>query len=251
MNRWIKLFLAVVILGVVVVVVASFFLGTIVKTGVGTVGPRLTGASVLVDDIDLSPLTGRGTIEGLVIGNPEGFQSTRAFKLDLIRVRLSVPSLFSDTILIDEITVVGPEITYERGLSGSNISVIRDNIEAFGKSGAKGKENRPAGEEAGKNVQIGNFLIRDGSVRLSASLLKGEALTVPLPEIQLKDLGKESGGATVAQVSAKIFRAINGAVVKAVAGSGNLAGKGVKEIGKAAGEAGSKALEGVRGLLGK
>lgn len=38
---------------IVVVVVAGYFLDAIVKAGVEAVGPKLTGATVSVDDIDL------------------------------------------------------------------------------------------------------------------------------------------------------------------------------------------------------
>jgi len=226
-------------------------LGAMIKAGVESIGPKLTGATVSVDAVDLSPLTGRGTIEGLIIGNPGGFQTERAFKLDRVRVRLRVSSLFSDTLLIDEIAVIGPEITYEQGLSGSNISALRDHVESASRSDKGGGKTGASDGPSGKKIQIGEVLIKDGTVKLSAALLKGEAVTVRLPDIHLKNLGRQSGGATASEVSAEIFRAINGAVVKAVSGSGAVGKEGMRKLGESAGEAGSSALKSFKGLLGK
>ena len=57
-----KLFLGAVVvllvLMVVAVVVVGFFLGTIVKTGMETVGPKITQVSIKVDAVNLSLLTG-------------------------------------------------------------------------------------------------------------------------------------------------------------------------------------------------
>ncbi|MBI3621442.1 MAG: hypothetical protein HY208_04565 [Nitrospirae bacterium] len=251
MNRWVKRLLAVILVLAAVIVAVGFMLGAMVKAGVETIGPKLTGATVSVDSIMLLPLTGHGTITGLIIGNPKGFHSERAFKLDRVRVRLRVASLFSDTVLIDEITVIGPEITYEQGFSGSNISALRDHIESASRSDKGGRKTGAAAGPSGKQVQIGDVLIKDGTVKLSAALLKGEAVAVRLPDIHLKDLGKQPGGATVSEVSAEIFRAINGAVVKAVSSSGTVGKEGVRKLGESAGEAGSAALKSIKGLLGK
>jgi hypothetical protein len=83
-------------------------------------------------------------------------------------------------------------------------------------------------------------------------------MTVPLPDIHLKDIGKESQGATMQQAVAEMIAALNKSALQAIAGSGKLLEKGAEAVGEAAKgagseaeKAGSKAVEGVKGLFGK
>jgi len=57
----------------------------------------------------------------MVVGNPEGFKTESVFQLNQIRVILDPKSLLTNRIHIREILIDAPEITYEVGLSGSNI----------------------------------------------------------------------------------------------------------------------------------
>src|SRR5881397_1589277 len=101
---------------------------------VEAVGPKITGTTVKLDSVDLSPFSGQGRLKGLVVGNPPGFQAERAFKLADAKVHVNLKSALSDKLIIEEILIDGPEITYEAGPSGSNLSKIQQNVAAFGKS---------------------------------------------------------------------------------------------------------------------
>ena len=46
---------------------------------------------------------------------------------------------------------------------------------------------------------INNVIVKDGKVNLTMAVLGGKQITAPLPDIHLKDIGKEKGGATPAQ----------------------------------------------------
>src|SRR5262245_8604885 len=111
-----KLFLSVVailvVLLVAVLVVVYFSLNTIVKRGVETVGPTITKVEVKLGAVNLSPFSGRGELSGLVVGNPEGFKSASALSVQEVRVALKPKSVFSEPIVVDEISVKAPEITF-------------------------------------------------------------------------------------------------------------------------------------------
>src|SRR2546429_661990 len=106
-----------------------------------------------------------------------------------------------------------------------------------------------------KKVQINHFIVKNGQVKLSASLLKGKALTVRLPDLHLRDIGKESGGVTVQKAAAEVFAAINKSVLQSVASSGKLLEKGAEEaakgLGSEAGKGGSKGRGGGQGPFGE
>lgn len=246
--KWVKRIAIVLLLLVVVAVVAaSLFLGSIVKTGVNTIGPKVMGVPVTLDEAKFSLLGGRLKLGGLVIGNPEGFKTPSAMKLGQLEVILDVPSLLSDRIIIKKIHVGGPEITYERGLKESNLSRLLAGLEGEAKPEEKPKEGKPAPagkeEKPGKKVQIDDFLIDDAKLNLSITGLGGNALPLPLPPIHLTDIGKEKEGASVTEVISQVLAAIVQSAGQVATKSVELVGKGVEKAGELAGEGVQKAGE--------
>jgi len=241
-------------------------LGSIIKTGVETLGPQITKCDVTVEDIQVAPLGGRVEIIGMVVGNPEGFKTPSAFKLDHIRIRLDSKSLLGDRIHIQEILIDSPEITYEVGLSGSNIGAIQKNVEAYTGGAAEAAPSEegapvadaPGSEGSGKDVQLDDFRLTGAKLNLSAKVMAGEAVSVELPEIHLQDLGT-GDGRSVAEIVSEVFGAVFKEIGEAATGAGAILEDGkklVKEVGEEAKKAGeavkesaSKALGGVKGLF--
>ncbi len=221
---------------VVVAVVAVFAyvalnINPIIKDSVQTYGSEITKVAVSLNEVDISPWSGKGKLAGLTVGNPKGYGTDSAFKLGVVTVDLDVGSVTEDTVIIHEIVIAGPQVTYEFGPGGSNIDVIRKNVESFLGGGKKsdggGGSSQPSGEarseEDGKKIVIENLIIRDGNVSVSAALLKGKKLSVPLPSIHLKDIGKDKGGASPGEVAEKIMASVTDGATKAV-GSLNISG---------------------------
>jgi hypothetical protein len=119
----------------------SFFLGSIVKAGVNSFGPRLTGTRVVLAGAELSPLSGSGTLRGLAVGNPAGWSDGNAFYLGKIHIALKPFSIFGDHIVIDEIAIDQPEFTYETKVIASNIGDLLKNIGQI--TGDKAADPRP------------------------------------------------------------------------------------------------------------
>ena len=261
MKSLLKVSVIVVLLFVVALTMIGVYLNSMIKAGVEAVGPKITGTTVKLDAMDLSLFSGQGRLKGLVVGNPPSFQAEIAFKLADAKVKVDLKTALSDKLIIEEILIDGPEITYEGGPSGSNISKIQQNVAAFGKSVASKEAAESKSQKRDptqKKVQINDFILKNGKVTMSATMLKGQALAIPLPDIHLRNIGKESGGVTVQKAAAEVFAAINKSVVQAVASSGKLLEKGVEAAGEAAkglgseaGKSGSKAVEGIKGLFGK
>ena len=226
-----------VVLVVLVLCLATFGINPIVKSGVEKVGPQITKTAVTLAKVAISPFSGKGELVGLVVGNPEGFKTASAMALGSLKVDIDTGSVMSDRVVIREIRIEGPEITYEVGLKGSNIGKLLENIE--GEQPQESPEEEPeqeAGEpeKEGKKVQINDFIISGGKIRMSAVLMQGTAVTLPLPPIHLKDIGKEEDGATISEVVARVMKAIVKGVTETVAASGELIGKGAEAVGDAA-----------------
>ena len=174
------------------------------------------------------------------MGNPAGFESDHAFKLGQVSVALDTESIGGDTIVIKEVVIAAPSVTYEIGSAGSNIDVIRKNVEAYTGGGSSGGDQK----ESDVKLVIENLYIRDGKVNVSASALGGKSLGAPLPAIHLKDIGKKSGGASPGEVTNQIIKAVSSGATQAV-GTLNLDKVlgGATGIAKDAVEKGKDALE--------
>lgn len=206
-----------VVLGVIAAAAASMWLGKGVKLAVESYGPGIVGAPVTVGSVMLAPWSGRGTIKDLVIGNPPGFKGAHALKVGSVAVRLQLSSLASDTIVVESIDVREPEILYEMGAGGSNLSRLQRNAEsAVGKPAAGEVKAAPA-----KSLIIKDLLVSGGQVGVSASALGKTGVTIPLPVVRLTNLGGK--GRTPAQAVSEVLNAIAGTAGKAVSGLGTKA----------------------------
>jgi uncharacterized protein involved in outer membrane biogenesis len=229
---------------VIAAVVMYMKLGSIVKAAVETLGPEVTQTEVRLASVSLSPFSGSGRIKGIFIGNPAGFQTPSAFKLGSVRMAVDLKSLAGDCVIVKEIVVDGPEVTFEGSLSGSNLARIQKNVESFAPAAPKAKGEKPAEE---MRIIVDLFKVTNGKVNLSLTALGGKSLTVPLPDIELKGIGRKSNGATVGEAAKQMFGAITSSATGAAAGAGSLL-KGGKEQLKNAGQAATGL---VKGLFGK
>jgi len=234
----------VVVLIVALWVFLTFFLDSTVRAAVEKVLPQITGTTVQCESVRLSIFSGRGTVKGLVIGNPPGFKTQHAFYVGTATVELDLWSLLTNRIIIEEIYVDAPEIIYEFGITGgSNIGKIQENVDKF----AGPKEEKP-----GRKIQINHLLVKNGKVGVASKDLQGRGVVVPLPEIERRDIGKESGGASVGAVTKQVF----GTLTDAIGRAADAAQKGIGVIGdtlKGLGGAGAKgvsdAVDKVKGIF--
>lgn len=255
-KKIIRIGLVLVVLLVVVVVAAAFFLGSIVKKGVETVGPTVTKVETKLDGATISLLSGKGELKGLFLGNPEGFKTPSAIKVGSVNMAIKAGSILSDKIVIHSINVKAPEITFEGSLSGNNLSKILENIQASAAAlagPADGSKKRAAG--GGKKIQVDDFAITGGKLNLSMTILGGKSVTVPLPDIHLTNLGTDSNGITPAELAEKVFKEIvsssTKAATEAVANLAKGATDAVKNVGKSTGATLEKATKGIGDLFKK
>lgn len=239
---------AVALIGVAALLCTHLWLGTIVKAAIEQVGPTITKTTIKLDSVDISPLRGLVELKGLEVGNPSGYKSPTAMKLGTARLRMNVFSVLSKTIIVDEILVEAPEITVEGGLSKNNLLTIQDNaLHAVpGGGSAEGVEKKAAApaSPSSTKILIKEFTFKKGraAVHLDAGPLGTQDLSMGLPDIHLKDIGKDTGGATPEQAVSAVFSA----VMRAATGS---AGESLQSSGKSVTDAASKAVEGVKGLF--
>ncbi|MBI5164964.1 MAG: hypothetical protein HY985_13815 [Magnetospirillum sp.] len=205
--------LIVIVLGVVIFIFSS--LDDIVKTAIETVGSEVTGTKVSVSSVKISISEGKGSIKGLAVANPKGFGTPNAFKLGEIALAIDTGSVTKDPVVIKEILVAAPEVTYEiGGPGGSNIDALQKNVETFvaknagAKSEAKPAEAKPAEKgKAGPKLVIDRIALTHGTVNLATPIPGGKA-SGTLGDIVLTGIGRDKGGASPAQVAEKVIDAV-------------------------------------------
>ncbi|HTX23002.1 MAG TPA: AsmA family protein [Candidatus Aquilonibacter sp.] len=237
-----------VVLIVIAVVVVALFLDSIVKTGVEAVGPKITGVSVKLDAVHISLLTGSASVKDLVIGNPEGYKTPNAISVGTANIGVDPLSIFSDKIVLPSVKVVAPEITFEGGLGGNNLGKILDNVETVSQNGGPTTTNTAANTKPAKKYEVDDLLITGAKVHISLTGLGGKEMTLPLPDIELKNLGKGSDGLTATDLTRAVLSAITSATVKVVAGTATNVGKGAEKLGN---KGVNRIKNGIDGLFGK
>ena len=251
-KSWLKVLGAVVLVLVAAVVVLLLFLDTILKGSIEKIGSTVTKSDITIETIDLSLFKGELLLENFKVGNPEGYKTDEAFSLAKVFVSLKPSSLMSDTIQITEVQIIDPSLTFEAGLGNTNLGTILENVNRFVPSGDPDKpKEKPEGDKPGKKVQIDHVVVKGGNVRLSAKILGGAALPIPLPGVELNDIGKDKEEEVgMVEASALILKEMLTGAIGAVGSGATAVMEGGKEAGKAALESGKKLGKGLMNVLG-
>ena len=231
-------------LGIVAVIALTFVLGGIVTAGVNSFAPKLTQTNVTLASATISPLTGSGTLHGLVVANPKGWSDNNICSLEKIHVDVAPFSILGDHIAVNEIDIEAPEFNYETRLVSSNVGDLLNNIEA---AASGGKDAAPqAKTKSGKPIkfEVKKFRLKNGKVRLGVG---GTRISLPMPDIELTDLGTKDGRITPHQLVFAVAKNVAASIVSATTKASVDIGK---TTGAAAAEGAKKAVEGIKGLFG-
>lgn len=255
MKVFVRFLVLVGVIGLLALVFVSLSLNALVKGGIETMGPRILGVPVTLEDVDVTLLSGTSMhagLTGLVVNNPEGYETAFAVSLPEIRIQVDWNSLVTDTVIVEEVLIVKPAVTFEWSLQGSNLGMIHENVKRNTGSGSDddGQEKSEKPEETqeiNKSVHVKKVTVKDAIINVSFVGGQDEVTQVSLPDLELRDIGNPSGGTTFSQASAVIFEQIYEAIDKAVMKPGILLPQGVEQLGKSIGKMGKELLEGLFG----
>jgi hypothetical protein len=244
------IFIAIILgLFLIVAVVAFIFLDSIVQKGVEKVGPAITKVEVKLKDADLSPFSGSGELKGFVVGNPPGYKTPSAINVGSVAIKVDPNSILKDKLVVHSVKVIAPEITFEAGEGGNNLSKILENVQGTEEKPSATKDEEKA---KAKKLQVDDFLISGGKVTVSASMLGGKAASVPLPEIHLTSLGQGPEGITPAELTKKVLSAVLDGTLKSVGGEmGKEFTESAKQLGTGTVNQATEKLKGVGDLFKK
>lgn len=236
-----KILLGIVVIGLLAVGGGAWWLykerDTLIADAIRTYGPEILGVSVKLGGAKTDVANQSLALRGLVIGNPSGFGTPHALSLGTVSLKLDIASLTRDVILINEISVIKPDIAYEHKSGGSNLDVIQRNAESYVArktaefGGGKGDKKDAKDKGPGKKFIIEHIYVKDAKANVSAEILKGKAMSVPIADLHLTDIGKKSNGATAGEATKQIIGAITASVTKAASSLLSVDIEGLKKKG--------------------
>jgi uncharacterized protein involved in outer membrane biogenesis len=202
-------------------------LDRIVQTAIEKIGSDVTGSSVHLADVSISPTSGVGVLRGLRVTNPGGFEDGDAFQFEEISMELDITTIASDPVIIKEIVVQNPIINYHLGGKGTNVGELKENAEGYAAEG----------DSTGSSPKflIQNLYFRGGKISVSSALLGGKKVTTSLPDLHMQDIGSEEDGVNPAILAKRIVstltKQVTGSVAKLdLSGIGDGLGKGAEEV---------------------
>jgi hypothetical protein len=222
---------------------AILFVGSIVRTGVNRFAPSITQTPVRLDRAGLSPLSGSGTLWGLFVGNPPGWSGDKAFFINKVHVEVVPTSIFSDCIVLNDVSIDGPDFVYETRLFSSNIGDLLKNIQSS--SNNQADKAQPVNKQ-GKPLRfiVKHLTLTNGRVTLG---LGATAITIPMPTLIMNDIGTREGGISSADLTLAVMKSFTGGIVTATT---NAAGKIGSTMGAAAVNSAKSAEQSLKTLLG-
>lgn len=173
-----------ILFGLIIIgaLIITYSIDSIVKSNIERVGTEMTGTAVTVQSVSISPYSGKGSISGFRVANPEGYSKEYALEIDEFSIHLELKSLFSNEVMIREIIITGPELYVEQKLPENNLTTIMNHI-----------NNIAPNQTTEKDLIIDYFLMEGGSTELYTEVGGERTARVELSKIELHDLGRGGG----------------------------------------------------------
>lgn len=236
-----RILFTVVILLIATVLTVQYGLGFIVRKAAKTAGPAVIGTEIKISKAYVRPFFGIVDLGRMVVGPPNGFKAN-VFEMENFRIVVDTQSVFSDTLIIKEIAIINPHVSYELSGLNSNISAILDKLGTAETEASKDETDK----KAGKKVIIESLIFSGAKIRIAATAAGGKGIVIPMPDLVLKDIGKQSGGVTALAAFGQALKSISHGILNVIKNApfaiGGLAIDGAKAVG-------GVAMDGARATL--
>lgn len=199
-------------IGLIVVIVIGFValtlsIDSIVKSSIEDIGSEMTGTLVSVDGVSISPFSGQGTISEFRVANPDGYSEPYAVEIGELFIEIDVMSVFSDVVIVRQISVLSPMIYVEQQLPQNNIQEILNHVNSV-----------DAFEASDSEMMIEYFVLEDGRVELYTEVGGERSATVEIETIEMHDIG--DGREAVENIIQQIADEVGERVLRAAIQSG-------------------------------
>ena len=216
-----------VILGLVLIITIAISAGvyyvltnldSLVEAAIEKYGSEATQTSVLVDSVKINLTDGAAGINGLTIANPGGYAQPYAFSLGEVRAGIDLQSLQEEPYIINEITVLAPQVFVEiNEANKTNLNELKKNLASGSTAVAQDKKPQTATDGSTKEPRliIRRVTFTDGSIQARVAALDNKELQVKLPGLDMTNLGG-SKGATATELASEILNRLTDRAIEVV-----------------------------------
>ena len=121
--------LAVLILLLVCTVL--FWLGPTVKLATEKIGSKALGTPLTVKELSINPRKGTVHLAGFAIANHNDFARSNAVSLASLDIAIDMGSVFSETVVVHNVSINSPHFIYEQSSANDNVSEFLNSIQEF------------------------------------------------------------------------------------------------------------------------
>lgn len=174
-------------------------LDRLVVAEVERLGSAAAGTPVTLQRARVDLAQGSVRLEGLAVANPDGYRSASALAVDRIDATLDTTLLDPRQLWLREVTIEGALATFEQEETGSNLQRLLERL-----------TSRPARDwSAGDDRQlvIDRLTLDGAAVRILAEEAADPRM-MPIPGLELADIGIAEGGLSAPDAAALVLRAI-------------------------------------------
>ena len=225
MKKSLKITLIVLASVILLVLASPLWLGTASSIVAECVVPNLTGTDFDIDDLSINPYSGHVAAENIVLKNPKGFKDADAVRVGSLDIKLSMSSLTTDKIIIESVIVKDIFVSYVSSNGTNNF----DYISSYSSSDDSVSTTSEDDESKETSAKDSKKVVID-LVKLDGIKVKLGALPLPVPSLELKDIGKESDGVILTDVFVTILDAIINSC-GAITDGAILLGEGLSNVG--------------------
>lgn len=222
----------VILIPIILILALPLWLGPVVKPSVNAMAPRFTKTDFRLEKLYLNPYTCNFELGGVRIGNPEGFSVSNALELGYMNIDVETKSLATDVIVVENIEVDHLYFSLVKNDAGEeNLEIIKKNVlgakeEAEKETEQEMTEQQKEAAKFNKKIIINRILFKD---------IRGQygMLPIAVPTIELKDIGKDSGGYDPDHLGEALVKEFWASLLASSTDLGNLLGEGLKSLGNA------------------
>jgi hypothetical protein len=214
---------ALVVILAVAVGALFWYVDSLARRGIESGGTYALGVQTTVRSVNVGLLRGTVAIDGLRIANPQGFDAPTFLTIDDGRTTVALRTLRSQVIRIPQLHLVDVDVSLQRHPDGSaNYQAILDSLQRFSRPETPDR----APDEPEQRLVINELVIRNITVHadFAAPGALGEvtgrmgAVTIPISEIRLDDVGRTGegvggSGVTMSELAALIVEALLAAAI--------------------------------------
>jgi hypothetical protein len=174
-------------------------LDRMVASAVETYGSAATGTDVRVAGVAIALTAGRGNVSTLTVGNPKGYATDFAVRIEDIDVALDVRSLASGVPVVADLHLSDARVNAEQIGDATNLTDIQRYLGEPHGEASVAADPRPEAR-----IIIDRFRLTNARVTLTSELLS-EPEELELGDVVVEGIGRAAGGATYTEAAEAIF----------------------------------------------